>query len=464
MSVTRDLVERAWALDFEDATEGDLAATKRLLLDHISVAANGAATDSARSMQKFVVGMEGSTAFRLPVIGTRLEAGLLAAAMANAVAAHSIEYDDVHNASSSHPGVVVFPAALAAARIAGADSARFLLGCIVGYEVMCRVGRAANPRSHYARHFHPTGTTGHFGAAAAASAILGLDVVEAVSALGIAATMAAGSMEFLADGAWTKRLHPAQAARNGVEAALMAQAGYRGTEDGIGGARGFLAGYSSDPDPKQLLAEWGERPLEVSMTSIKAHTCCRYKQGPIDALLAIREAHQLDASDVAAIRIGIPSVAVDIIWEPLEVKRRPMSVVDAQFSMPYGAAVAMARGRAGLPEYDGSLLDDGEIHRLMDSIECIVDADLDLTYPVQWRAWAEVTANDGRTFRAEIDDPKGDPTNPLSPEELRAKFDDLTSAVYSLVRRDALAATIEALGGTAEMDELVALLSADHGS
>ena len=460
MSLTRDLVERVWELTYSELTDRDLEATRELLLDHLGVAANGATTDSGRAMQSFAVS---STPGGAPIIGTTLTANPLHAAMANAVAAHSIEYDDVHNAASSHPGVAVFPAAIAAAQLSDADAQRFLLGVIVGYEVMCRIGRAAKPPAHYRRHFHPTGTTGHFGAAAAAASILGLGVDETVSALGIAATMAAGSMQFLLDGAWTKRLHPAQAARNGVEAALMARHGFKGTDDGIGGERGFLAGYSDDPNPKEILAGWGDRPLEVQNTSIKAHTCCRYKQGPIDALLELRSNYDLGSDDVAGIKIGLLSVAEDIVWQPIEAKRRPSTVVDAQFSMPYGVAVALTEGRASLAQYDGSRFDDPEMHRLMDATDRVIDTDLDLTYPLQWRSWAEVTTTDGRTLRAEIDDPKGDPTNPLSPGELRAKFDDITGPVYSVQRQDAIATAVAGLGSASSFPKLISMLATDTG-
>ena len=460
MSLTRDLVERVWELTYSGLEDDDLGAARSLLLDHLGVAANGATTDSGRAMQTFAVSTaEGSA----PIVGTSLTADPLHAAMANAVAAHSIEYDDVHNSASSHPGVAVIPAAIAAAQIADADAQRFLLGLVAGYEVMCRVGRAANPTAHYRRHFHPTGTTGHFGAAAAAASIFGLGVDRTVSALGIAGTMAAGAMQFLLDGAWTKRLHPAQAARNGVEAALMAQHGFKGTEDGIGGERGFLAGYSDDPNPKEILAGWGDRPLEVQNTSIKAHTCCRYKQGPIDALLAIRSAHSLGGGDIAGVRIGLLSVAEDIVWQPTEAKRRPSTVVDAQFSLPYGVAVALADGRASLAQYDGTRFDDPEIHRLMDATERVIDKDLDLTYPAQWRSWAEVTTTDGRTLRARVDDPKGDPTNPLSPEELRAKFDEITLPVYSGQRQDAIARAVAGLGRGSSFAGLVSMLGSDNG-
>ncbi|MDH3190086.1 MAG: MmgE/PrpD family protein, partial [Acidimicrobiia bacterium] len=291
--------------------------------------------------------------------------------------------------------------------------------------------------------------------------LLGLDVEQTVSAMGIAATMASGSMQFLLDGAWTKRFHPAHAARDGIEAALMAEAGYKGTKDGIGGDRGFLAGYSSDPQPKEILADWGFRPLEVRNTSIKAHTCCRYKQGPIDGLIEIRRSHDIKSEDVTRMRVGILSVADEIISSPEDLKRRPTTIVDAQFSMPYGAAVAISRGAASLAEYDGSLFDDPEILRLMDLTESVVDTDLDLSYPAQWRAWSEVTTKSGDVFRAEVNDPKGDPTNPMSPAENVAKFQVLTSHAYSTGRREALVAAVSEIGRKTSFSQLIDLLPAD---
>jgi 2-methylcitrate dehydratase PrpD len=457
-SLTRDLVEHLLELDRDDLTPDVLDSTRALLFDFIGVAANGASTASAQAMQAFVTALDDGHA---PIIGTSLTTSPLRAAMANGVAAHAIEYDDTHNASSSHPGSVIIPAAMAAASMSEADAGSFLLGVVVGYEAMGRIGRAAGPASHYARHFHPTGTIGHFGAAAAAASILGLDPEQTASAFGIAGSMAAGSMQFILEGAWTKRLHPAHAARDGVEAALLAQSGYLGPHDAIAGERGFLAGYCESPDPKELLAEWGDRDLEIQNTSIKAHTCCRYMQGPIDALLDIRAEHNIDPDEIESIVVGLLSVAEDIVAEPVEKKRRPQNVVDAQFSMPFGAAVAMRFGRVSLPEFDEAVFKDPEIGRLMDITQCVVDPDLDLAYPVQWRAWSEVTTVDGRSYRASVDDPKGDPANPFSSDELRAKFDMLTAGCYSEVRRERLAVAALGLGAKSELEDLFALLGTD---
>lgn len=438
MNLTRDLIEAVSEVGYDDLADADLAAVRTLLLDHLGVAANGSTTDSAACFRRTLERVGYSAPATAPVVGAGRSAPAVQAAMANAVAGHSIEYDDVHNASSSHPGVVVFPAVMAAAALAGAGERELVRGAAVGYEVMCRAGRAADPPAHYGRHFHPTGTIGALGAAAAAGAVLGLGADGLVSAVGIAGSMASGSMQFLIDGAWTKRLHPALAARSGVEAALLAADGYRGTEDGIAGERGFLAAYSGGSRPDRLLEGWGDWPLEVAATSVKAHTCCRYNQGPIDTLLAIRSAHGLAGDEVEDVLIGVPSVAVDIVAEPVGAKRRPRSVVDAQFSLHYGAAVALARGRAGLAEYRTEALDDKDVLELADRVRYEVDPEIDRVYPERWRAWARVAVG-GDSFYAETDEPKGDPGNPLTPAEIRAKFDSLAACVYGETARESIA-------------------------
>jgi 2-methylcitrate dehydratase PrpD len=461
MSLTRQLVERTATLGGA-LPEEDAAALRTLLLDHLAVTAGGSPTDSARAAQRWVLAVgadKGAPAF--PVVGAGFSAAAVEAAMANAVAGHSIEYDDVHNPSSSHPGVAVFPAAMAAAAIAGADGARFVDGAVVGYEVMCRVGRALNPPAHYARHFHPTATAGAIGAAAAACRILGMDVDSTVSALGIAADSAAGSMQFIVDGAWTKRWHPALAVRNGVHAALLARSGFRGTEDGIAGERGLLRGYSEDPHPEELLAQWGERPLEITATSIKPHTTCRYNQAAVDAVLALRSAHSLRAEEVERIEVGLPGVALGIVCEPRATKVRPQSIVDAQFSLPYSVAVALLRGRAGMAEFDGSLLADATLLALADRVSAQVDAEADRNYPGRWEAEVAVTTRDGRTLRSRTLDAWGDPGNPVSPHALQAKFEELGGPLFSASRRSAIVDAVNDVHRADGPQRLAALLRPD---
>ena len=455
MSRTRELAEAVSGIEVDGLGDAEIEAVRRLLLDHLGVAAAGSVTDSATTFRRTMDRFAHDASAALPVIGAGVTAAPVPAAMANAVAGHSIEYDDVHNSSSSHPGVVMYPAAMAATALAGGDERDLVRAVVIGFEVMCRAGRAADPAAHYARHFHPTGTIGSLGAAAAAAAAFGLDADGINSAIGIAATMASGSMEFLRDGAWTKRLHPALAARNGVEAGLLAADGYVGTDDGICGERGFLAAHSEAPEPDRLLEGWGRWPLEVVSTSIKRHTCCRYNQGAIDALLAIRSDHGVGAGDVESVVIGIPSVAVDIVAEPAASKRRPASVVDAQFSLAFGAAAALLWGRAGLAEYEEARLSDPAALALMDRVGYEVDPEIDRDFPDKWRAWARVTTHSGDVHTQRVDDPKGDPGNPFTDDECREKFDDLASAVYNSEARDAIAEHALSMGAPGSWKALI---------
>jgi 2-methylcitrate dehydratase PrpD len=258
-------------------------------------------------------------------------------------------------------------------------------------------------------------------------------------------------------------LHPGAAARAGVESALLAAEGFVGTKDGIGGPRGFLAAHSVRPKPELLLAGWGKRPLEVRATSIKPHTCCRYNQAAIDALLEIRRREHLDPSDVAHVRVGLPSTAIGIVCEPTTQKRRPRSVVDAQFSLPFGAAVALLFGRAGLPEYDPAVIGDPAVIALMDRVEGVAEPSLDDAYPERWGAWATVTTMDGRELTARVGDSKGDPGNPLTLNELRAKFEETAGPAYGPARCGEITATVARLPEPGTLKELLELLHPDGG-
>jgi 2-methylcitrate dehydratase PrpD len=328
----------------------------------------------------------------------------------------------------------------------------------VGYEVMVRLGKALNPASHYARGFHPTGTCGVFGAAAAAAKILGLSQGEIINALGIAGSQAAGSMEFLTDGSWVKRLHPGWAAHSGIIAALLARRGFSGPASILEGSHGFLHAYSDNPDPAKLVAGLGDS-FEVMRASVKPHACCRYKQGPIDGILKIMKENSLEAPDVAEVKLGILKAGFPIIVEPREAKYSPRTVVDAQFSMPFGAALAILYGRASPDEYTEANLKSPEVREMMSRVSCVSDAELDKAYPRQWPASVEIATKDGKRFSTKIDYPRGDPENPLSWEEVIEKFEGLAAPVFSGEDRAEIISRVRSLETEAGLAALSSLLS-----
>jgi 2-methylcitrate dehydratase PrpD len=377
------------------------------------------------------------------------------AALANGTAAHAVELDDVTTESSLHPGVAVIPAALALAEEIEAQPAQLLEAIVAGYEVTMRVGNALNPASAYARGFHPTGVAGVFGATMAAGRLLDLGAETLTNALGIAGTMAAGSLEYLSDGAWTKRLNPGWAGHAGITAAHLAKAGFSGPASVFEGRLGTLHAFSDAPRPERLLADLGQ-PLHIMRVSIKPYACCRYNHGLIDCVLQLARANQIEPAQVERIRLGVLSGGALLVAEPIDHKRRPENIVDAQFSAPYAAAVALVYGLGGIDAYSFEKLRDPRVRGLMARTDCYADPGLDAVYPRQWPAAAAIHLRDGRVLSTRVEFATGEPENPVPRSALIEKFVSLAEKTVSEPR--ALADMILALDSTSDVRALGAAL------
>jgi len=316
----------------------------------------------------------------------------------------------------------------------GGTGKKMIEAVVAGYEVVIRLGKALGPENSYRRGFHPTGTCGGFGSSMAVSKTLGLTQGEMTNALGIAGSQAAGSMEYLAQGAWTKRFHPGWAGLSGMVSAQLAKKGFRGPASIIEGRDGFLHAYSNGADVSKVLEGIGTQ-YEILRTSIKPHACCRYIQPPIDAVLKIVRENDLPPEKVEKVRVGILRAGAQLIAEPIEEKYTPRSIVDAQFSMPFGAAVAILYRKAGLGEFCLSKIRSEEVRRMMRRVECITDPDLEKAFPGKWGATAEIFTQEGKRYFAKVEYCKGDPENPLSWNELIEKFHDLSGQRLTKERR-----------------------------
>lgn len=286
-----------------------------------------------------------------------------------------------------------------------------------------RVGNALGAASAYQRGFHPTGVAGVFGAAVAAGKLMHRQAEGLTRALGIAGTMASGSLSYLDDGSWTKRLNPGWAAHAGVVAAGLAFAGFTGPATVFEGPHGLLRGYTDAPDPELLTEGLGEGELQVMRVSLKPYGCCRYSHGLIDATLALRAEHGIAPDQVERIRLGVLSGGWPLIAEDIDRKRAPKNTVDAQFSAPYAAAVALLRGRAGLSEFEN--VGDPEVRALMARTECYRDPSLDAAYPKSWPAAVELHLKDGRVLRKRVEHALGEPENPVGRQALVERFVDM---------------------------------------
>jgi 2-methylcitrate dehydratase PrpD len=347
------------------------------------------------------------------------------AALVNATLGHSLDFDDTHAEAVVHPGAPVIPAALAAAEMVGASGAEALAGIVAGYEVALRLALALPAGAHYDRGFHPSATCGAFGAAAAAGRVFGLDAAGIASALGIALSQSAGSLQFLANGAWTKRFQVGWAGMAGLTAATLAREGFKGAADAIEGKHGFLNAYAPSPRPERVLQDLGQF-FELMATGVKPYPSCRWGHAGIDAALALRQELALKAEEIEGATLGISRAALLLVGEPAARKADPQNVVDGQFSGPFVIATALATGRMDWDSY--KLLRDPTIRALLPRVTCAHDEEIEAEFPANMSGKLTLRAR-GETFIRKVVVPKGEPSNFPADAELRAKFAGLADAV-----------------------------------
>jgi 2-methylcitrate dehydratase PrpD len=283
--------------------------------------------------------------------------------------------------------------------------------------------------------------------------VFGLNAAGIASALGIALSQCAGSLQFLANGAWTKRFQVGWAAVSGLSAATLAREGFKGAADAIEGRLGFLRAYAPAPEPERATDGLGVR-FELMATAVKPYPSCRYGHAGIDAALALRAEHELRAEEIEAATLGLSRAGMLLIGEPAAKKANPEGVVDAQFSGPFVIATALATGAMGWDSY--RLLRDPAIRRLLPLVACEHDPEIEALSPANMSANLTVRAR-GETFRRRVTVPKGEPANFLAEVELRDKFMGLTGAVLGEERAARLADAVLAIDTAPDVARLTRL-------
>lgn len=351
-----------------------------------------------------------------------------AAAELNGALIHSLDFDDTYAKGALHPSATVLPAALAAAQLVGAGGNRVLTAVVLGYELVCRLAVALGASDHYDRGFHPTATCGAFGAAIAAAKVFQLDATQTESALGIALSQTAGSLQFLENGAWTKRFQVGNAARAGLVSAQLARVGYRGPTRPIEGRHGFLSAYA--PNANEALATAGlGREWRTREIAVKPYPACRFAHAAIDAILALRREHDLKPSQVRSMECCLPQKGILLVGEPIDRKRGARTVVEGQFSMPFLAAAALLEGGVSWDTYD-RCLGNPTIHELMQRTEVLQSPEMEALFPDRFGARVKILLHDGRLLERCVESPSGEPDNFPSADGIRAKFIGLVHGHY----------------------------------
>lgn len=445
---SQQLATFAAQLQARDIPPHVLRKTEDLLVDWFGSAVAGKGARAVETIGTFIEKMGPGTG-PSEILYNRKRSTPYFAAMANAAASHVVEQDDVHNGSVFHPATVVFSPAVAVAQAMGASGQDLLVASIVGYEVGIRVGEFLG-RSHY-RIFHTTGTAGSIAAAAAVGRLLNLTPSQMLHAFGSAGTQAAGLWEFLRDAADSKQLHTAHAAGTGLMSAYLAKDGFTGAQQILEGKQGMAAGMSTDADVTKLTDRLGSRWATVE-TSFKFHASCRHTHPAADALLQVMRDHHLTISDLKKITTHVHQGAIDVLGPVVD----PATVHQSKFSMGTVLSLAAKHGFAGLSEFDQDFKKP-EITDLRDRVVMVLDDEVDAAYPNRWIGKVTVETNAGHVFAGRVDEPKGDPGNTLSRDEIEEKA--MRIGVYSHgATRDELKQAIDALWHIESAQQVGALL------
>ncbi|MBT9463301.1 MmgE/PrpD family protein [Hydrogenophaga sp.] len=388
------------------------------------------------------------------VIGSPARMGVEAAAFVNGIAAHGEDFDDTYEGGPVHAGVVIVPALLAAAERHALDGAALLRGIAVGVEVMCRLCAVAPMQVHKAG-FHPTAIFGVVGAVAGIGAALRLSEDELVNAFGLSGSMAGGIIEYLADGSWTKRLHPGWAAQSGYRAVRLAQAGFVGPATVFEGTHGLFHGFANTTsgDFPAMLKDFGKHWLWPAI-AFKPYACGTMAHPYIDCARALRR-QGVDPAAIERIECETAEGIVHRLWEPLAQKASPPNAYAAKFSIPYAIAAGFVLDDAGLEAYTETMVQRADLRDLAARVHYVVD--LQNPYPRQFTGHLRVTLKDGSMIEQRQDHFKGGADHPLSDSDLTHKFwANLRYGGVSQQRGEAIQAWLDDLltGGVVDLQLL----------
>ena len=394
---------------------------KRHMLDCLGIALAASGFDYAQRTIGAIHGLAGTGSH--PVIGMPYRLPLRDAVMMNGSLIHGLDYDDTHSDAIVHGSASAVPTALHMARENGASGAEALLAYILGIEAGARIGAAAQGAFHQVG-FHPTGMVGAFGCALTAGRLAGATAAQIATAQGILLSMAAGSLEFLEDGSWTKRIHPGWAGVAAITATALARNGFKAPPAAYEGRFGLFRSHLQEKSPADLsrcTERLGEL-WEMRNVALKPYPCCHFNHAFADAALLLRAQHGLRPEDIRHITVRIHPGQVKVVCEPEAAKKVPANSYDAQFSVHYAVASCLLRGRFTLDELEEEMIRDPAALALCARTSYELDTTLD--FPRYYGGELVIETLDGRRLVHREAFNRGSDANPLSSADVERKFMD----------------------------------------
>ncbi len=447
--------------------------TRQRILDVVGLCVASVPFDTSKAALDLieVMGGVGSAS----VIGSAQKVPAASAAFVNGVLAHSLDYDDTHLPSILHPSASIVPAALAAGEDAGATGGQVVAATAVGIEICVRLGMAGYDRETNNSLFfeygqHATSICGGLASAATAALLYGLGADGVANAMGVAASMSSGIIEANRTGGTVKRLHCGWAAHAGIMAAQLVARGFTGPPTVLEGEFGFYQAWINGrfdasaitngiADDGSIAADLPEVDGGWSVPGIffKPYPANHFTHGAVDVALELRAAG-VTLADVAHVRIGAAAKTVRTMGRPIEQKRNPESGYHAKFSGPYVFAAALAGGGGlglGLDDFSDDAALRPDVRDLMQRIDVEDDDRAEAIFPHQFPMWVTTTLHDGTVHEHEVLANRGGPGNPLTDDELAAKFADNAAVMLDADEASALRARIESIADAADVRDLL---------
>jgi len=454
VDIADTLADYAACARYQDLPTEVVVSAKMAILDQLGAIIAGGSSPGCREIVQLVSDWGGKP--ESTIIRHGIKVPSVWASLANGVMGHSMDYDDTfehENGAAMHPGVSVIPACLAIAeRKGGVCGQDFITAVVIGIDVICRLAIACTLTLRERIWAYPS-IFGYFGAAIGAGKIIGLEKASMIHALGIAYSQAAGNAQCVYDGALTKRIQPGFSASSGVLSALFAANGITGSTNTFEGDAGFYNIYLHGKyDHAPVVANLGKTfyPTEVSF---KPYPCCRYTHSSIDATLQLVSDSDILAADVEKVTVLVSPSQSSVYW-PLEIKQKPRTIVDAQFSIPYTVASAICRRKVTMADFTPSSIRNREVLFMAQKVTLEINAALD--YGIGHRpGLIEITLKNGSVMRSgRVEYAKGHPNNPMSMGEIEDKFRDCTRHSAKPLPESATSNVVRLVNQLEEVDDV----------
>ncbi len=412
-TVSARIAEWITELALEDIPEPARIAAEDTVIDTVALAVAALDTDYGHAVRKAFPGDGPATVWGLPG-----GADSTAAAVINGTCGHGEDYDNTYEGCPVHSGVVIVPALFAAGEAMALTASDVARGIVVGIEIANRLG-AVTGRATHSAGFHPTAIFGTMGAAAGVAVALRQTSRQIMDTLGVAGSMAAGIIEYLADGSWTKRMHAGWAAQSGIAAARMGAAGFRGPSTVFEGSHGLYAAFapSITPEIERITEGLGTR-WEAANVAFKPYACGTMTQPFIDCAIRLRRAG-VNPVEIESILCEVGEGTVHRLWEPIELKRKPPGAYGAKFSGPYAVASGLVYGGAGLAQFTEKAVAAHEVLQLAGKVSYVINPDD--PYPKNYTGHVRAKLKDGRIVEERQGQLRGGTRDPLPRSEILGK-------------------------------------------